>query len=205
MALLATPWSIGQHCVTQATWWWTSATHDTPARRCQKNFSISSSLLSQAKKLIHCFTELSDINVIRTSVLIEGASSWDLIVQEEKNEEDAGHKEYQYETTPSLPPPLMTLIKERKPTLKPNSIQSYYLYSRRLINPSWLRCWLRGKRGDLWWILGWSFHHYETVWVLLGLLKIVRKSQGCCNRNGKKGVLTWKVIFNASHGVNTNW
>ena len=48
---------------------------------------------------------------------------------------DAGHKEYQYETTPSLPPPLMTLIRERKP--KPNSIQSSDLYSRRLINPSW--------------------------------------------------------------------
>ena len=137
MALLDTPWSIRQHCVTQATWWRTWATQDTPARGCHKTFSISSSLLSPANKLIHCFSELSDINVIRTSVLIKGASSCDLIVQEEKNEEDAGHKEYQYETTPSLPPPLMTLIRERKPTLKPNSIQSSDLYSRRLINPSW--------------------------------------------------------------------
>ena len=46
-----------------------------PARGCHKTFSISSSLLSPANKLIHCFSELSDINVIRTSVLIKGASS----------------------------------------------------------------------------------------------------------------------------------
>ena len=46
--LLATPWSNGQHCVTQDAWWQTWATHDTPARWCHKTFSISSSLLSPA-------------------------------------------------------------------------------------------------------------------------------------------------------------